>query len=384
MKLPPLLRVTPPAAPRPAAVDPSPAGPAASPRAQKPPATQGSLKFAFSTLFKWIGSLFRREAAASPGEPRGPHYSPTNFMTGANLPWVNYGHDFGANANNPGGGIARPENREKLARTLDRLDAQGVKHLRWFMLCDGRSGIRYDKDGTPLGLDDKFTADVDAALAEARKRGMTITFALADFLWFKGEKDRPGRADLLRDPAKRQALLDNVITPILKRYGKDPAIEAWDIVNEPEWAVFGYGSPDPRASVAPSEMRDYIRQAAARVHQHTDHQATVGSASTRWLGLVQGLGLDLYQAHWYDHFENKAPLGKPVERYKLDRPLILGEFPTKGSKKDGQALLDTALAAGFAGAMPWGVLSTDTASDFGAIEGTLGRWRRAHADIVAP
>lgn len=378
MKLPPVLHVTPKATARPATEEARPPVAPAAAKPAKPPAAQGSLRFALTTLWRYLTGLFKKEAASNPGEARGPHYSPTNFMTGANLPWVNYGHDFGANAGNPGGGVAKPANREKLAQTLDRLDAQGVKHLRWFMLCDGRSGIRYGADGTPLGLDDKFVGDVDAALAEARKRGMTITFALADFLWFQA------KGELLRDPAKRQALLDNVITPILKRYGQDPAIEAWDVVNEPEWAVFGYGSPDPKKGVAPSEMRSYIRETVDRIHQYTQHQATVGSASTKWLDLVKGLGLDLYQAHWYDQFEKKSPLGTPVSSYKLDRPLILGEFPTKGSAKDGKTLLDTALQAGFAGAMPWGVNSTDQASDFAAVEGTLGRWRQEHADIVAP
>lgn len=384
MKLPPILHVQ----PKPPAQIAAEGGKlelrAAGTRPPAPPAAPGGVRFGLTTLWRYVTGLLFPGSAAAPGPARGPHYSPTHFMTGANLPWVNYGHDFGANANNPAGGIAQPKNREKLARTLDRLDAQGVKHLRWFMLCDGRSGIRYDAAGKPLGLDDKFVADVDAALAEAHKRGMTITFALADFLWFKGEKDKPGRADLLRDPAKRQALLDNVITPILKRYGQHPAIEAWDVVNEPEWAVFGYGNWNPSSAVAPSEMRAYIQEATERIHRWTSHQATVGSASTRWLDLVRGLGLDLYQAHWYDHFEAKAPLGRPVDSYKLDRPLILGEFPTKGSKRDGQALLDLAHRAGFAGAMPWGVLSTDAASDFASIEQTMGRWRQAHADIVAP
>jgi hypothetical protein len=101
----------------------------------------------------------------------------------------------------------------------------------------------------------------------------------------------------------------------------------------------------------------------------------VGSASTRYLGLVQGLGLDVYQAHWYDHFEAVAPLAK---RPSLDRPLILGEFPTKGSKKDVATILDTARKAGYVGAMPWSVGATDDATDFATAEAPLAAWGRDH------
>jgi hypothetical protein len=128
-------------------------------------------------------------------------------------------------------------------------------------------------------------------------------------------------------------------------------------------------------------MRAYIGQVTDAVHAHTRQLATVGSASTRFLGLVRGLGLDVYQAHWYDHFEAIAPLAR---RPDLDRPLILGEFPTKGSQKDLATILDTAYRAGYAGAMPWSVLATDDATDFAAAADPLAAWARAYATQLAP
>jgi hypothetical protein len=309
-------------------------------------------------------------------------------MLGANLPWIHYGNDFGANAENPKGGISQPKHAAQLNQVLGQLSSQGIHHIRWFMLGDGRSGIRYAVDGTPTGLDQRFFADVDAALAIAKRHGTRITFSLADFMWFedhvtmKGEQ-QPGRLDLLADPAKRKALIEHVIQPILKRYGHDPAIEAWDIINEPEWVTFGQGSWDPRTSVSPETMRAYIREVSDDVHRLTSQQATVGSASAQWLGLVRGLGLDVYQAHWYDHFDKAAPLSKPVEALKLDRPLILGEFPTKGSKQDAGALLDTAQRSGYAGAMPWGVLSTDKFSGYADAAPAVSDWAQGHADTIA-
>jgi hypothetical protein len=80
-------------------------------------------------------------------------------------------------------------------------------------------------------------------------------------------------------------------------------------------------------------MRAFIGDCVRLVHDLTSHAATVGSASTRSLSLVRDLGLDVYQAHWYDRLNRHAPLDLPVPAHGLDRPLILGEFPTRGSRR---------------------------------------------------
>ena len=105
----------------------------------------------------------------------------SGFTVGANLPWIAYGGDFGANAWRPAGGVQT--RLEDLTRALDRLAIAGIRRIRWFMLCDGRAGIQFAPDGAPLALDDRFFADVDAALAAASSRNMEIMFVLLDFLF---------------------------------------------------------------------------------------------------------------------------------------------------------------------------------------------------------
>ncbi len=80
------------------------------------------------------------------------------FFVGANLPWLRYGGDFGANRWAMSGGLSQ---REDAAATIDRLHllkSSGVTVLRWFMLCDGRAGIQVEPDGSPAGLDDFSSA----------------------------------------------------------------------------------------------------------------------------------------------------------------------------------------------------------------------------------
>jgi hypothetical protein len=262
-----------------------------------------------------------------------------------------------------------------LERALDRVANAGITRLRWFMLCDGRAGIRLAADATPLGLDESFFADVDAAVAAAGERDIEIMFVLLDFLWCDparsvGRVQLGGRRTVLADPRRRAALLDRVLTPIFERYGSDPRVFAWDLINEPEWATCGLGARR-RSCVSLAAMQAFVRDAAALVHRHTGQGVTVGSASAHWLDAWRDLGLDFYQAHWYEHLEARAPLARPVGEMQLDRPVVLGEFPSRVSPGELRRILDTARAAGYAGAFVWSVLANDTATDFTVAEPAL-------------
>jgi len=297
----------------------------------------------------------------------------SGFTIGANLPWIAYGGDFGANAWRPAGGVHT--RLEDLLRALDRLALAGIRRIRWFMLCDGRAGIRFAPDGTPLALDDRFFTDVDAALAAASSRDMEIMFVLLDFLWCARTSSVAGvqlggRGDVLRDDAKRAALLDRVLAAIFERYGDNPQIFAWDIINEPEWVTCGLGARR-RSCVSLATMQAFVRDAAALVHRHTGQAVTVGSASARWLDAWRDLGLDFYQAHWYEHLERRAPLARPVRDLQLDRPVMLGEFPSRLASGELQRILETARAAGYSGAYVWSLLATDAATDFATAEAVL-------------
>jgi len=55
----------------------------------------------------------------------------------------------------------------------------------------------------------------------------------------------------------------------------------------------------------------------------------------------------------------------------LDRPVILGEFPTRGSLRSPEEIVRTARRAGYAGALAWSALAGDEASDAGAMARSL-------------
>jgi hypothetical protein len=289
------------------------------------------------------------------------------FFLGVNLPWLRYGGDFGANAWQPTGGVARPEVRQALDQALARLADSGFSHLRWWMLGDGRAGLRVDGDGLPLGVDDFFFADVDAGFECAAAHGMKLVPVLLDFLWFRASRvvggvQTGGRARLVSHAESRWRLLDLVISPIFERYRRHPAVFAWDLINEPEWATRGVGTILPGTGVPEADMRAFLSELLALGHDWGMPPLTVGLASASGLRLVRNLGLDLYQVHWYDSVERHSPLRRPVAELGLDRPAFLGEFPTRGSTIAPGDLLLAARAAGYAGALAWSVFAEDGAT----------------------
>jgi hypothetical protein len=300
------------------------------------------------------------------------------FLLGVNLPWVRYG-DFGANAWQPHGGLSCREDLPAIEAQFVTLAARGVRALRWFVLCDGRAGVRFAADGTPLGLDEALGRDVETALGLARRSGLQLVLVLLDFTWCRrGRVHRGvqigGRGGVLRTPRKRRALLDRVIAPLLERFGDAPEVLAWDLMNEPEWVVFGLGTWRPWA-LGRGALRDYLAGGTALVHAHTRHFATVGSASARWLDVVRDLGLDVYQPHWYDALDRRAPLARPIADLRLDRPAWLGEVPTRGSRLRPDQILEAARQGGYAGAFVWSARAADAHSDWTAALGAIERWR---------
>jgi hypothetical protein len=299
------------------------------------------------------------------------------FWIGVNLPWVHYGGDFGANHWRPSGGVGQPDRRAELREVFGQLSGRGVNAVRWFVLADGRAGLEESPSGDLIGLDDCVRRDVDAALEELERAGLAAIFVLFDFHWFRRVRlvdgvRTGGRAALAVDPALRPRLLERVVDPLLERYGRHRSILAWDVINEPEWVTRGTLRLPSPAAVPRGAMRAFIREIVAIIHQRTTHAATVGSASTQTLTLVGGLGLDVYQVHWYDRLAKRAPLDRPVESLGLDRPLILGEFPTRGSALTPGEILGAARTAGYAGALAWSVLAGDEASDRDALALVLG------------
>jgi hypothetical protein len=289
------------------------------------------------------------------------------FHLGLNLPWLQYGCDFGANAWQPEGGLSQPARRRALDNALARVADSSVTCLRWFLLCDGRAGLAgHDATHGPR-LDGRILADVDVALDALRRRGLRAIFVMFDFLWCARPRHERGvtlggRRNLVFDRSRRARLIDGVVAPLVSHCAGHEAVLAWDLMNEPDWLArwhhpFAWQWAAPRDALvrALGEIVD-----AARAH--APQPVTIGVANHAGLGLVRGLGLDFYQVHWYDRFGLDAVFSQRVASLGLDRPLVLGEFPTHNTAVGPATIVCAARRLGYAGVYAWSLLADDEAS----------------------
>jgi hypothetical protein len=145
-------------------------------------------------------------------------------------------------------------------------------------------------------------------------------------------------------------------------------------MNEPEWATLGVGTLDPRRSISRREMRRFLSEVAGVFRSRARQPLSVGLASARWLPLLDGIDLDHHQVHWYESLDSIATLARPVESLAPGRPVLLGEFPTRGASVSPHAILELAREAGYSGALAWSALATDRATDSLACHGALRTW----------
>ncbi len=292
---------------------------------------------------------------------------PGRFVVGVNLPWIGYGTDVGASVWFPDGGLGhQPAALDHLDRTLAVLAHDGVVAARVFLLCDARSGVVFDRDGLPIGIDDATVGDIDAMMAAARRHRIGLLPVLLDF-HLCGEPrivngvQLGGRSLLIARPDARTAFIDRVLRPIVERYANEDAVIGWDVMNEPEWCLHEERRSSHTA-VSFDALQRFLGEAVACIQRTASQPVTVGCAGTWRLDLVWPIGLDFYQVHWYDRFGWSA-LTRPVAELRLDgRPINLGEFAGRSARISD--VLDAAKQAGYEAAFVWSALAGDAHSAY--------------------
>jgi hypothetical protein len=321
-------------------------------------------------------------------------------MVGVNYPWRHYGGDFGATVWGSRAGVATAP--AEIAGDFAAMAAHGVEVARWFVFTDARGGVRIDAAGWPAGLAPGTLDDLDAALAIAAAAGLRLMPVLFDHtLAFRATTSAGvrvgGHGHWLGDPEGQARLLESVVAPVVARYAPGGAradlagtIDAWDLLNEPDWIV---------AELSPSRQVEWpvpfdvlalwIRDGAALVHHHAA-RVTVGGARLRFAGWWDdpGLGLDFLQAHaYYAPAHDFDLLATPHHALGLRRPLLIGECAAQGDAADPRrqrpaldvrGLAAAARHAGYLGAWPWSWRGVDAqgAVDPLAMASIARDWRR--------
>lgn len=293
------------------------------------------------------------------------------FMHGVNYAWHDFGTDFGGSSQWGGAGVA---GTPAIANELADMKAHGTNVVRWWIFPDLRGdGIILDSNGTPRGLGGSFIADLHAALELAERNDLYLMLTIFSFDAFRPSSGAAGRVipslrPIVVDPAKRQALLENVIAPMAAAAEASPnknRLIAWDLINEPEWAMSGKslsGDPDfdPIAgieTVSHEQMQTFLAEVGSTLKVKSKALVSVGAAAVKWKHAWRNLDLDFHQFHIYDWVNQYWPYHKsPSDLGIGDKPVVMGEFPLNGlTGASVHEMLTSWLGNAYAGGLSWSV-----------------------------
>jgi len=281
------------------------------------------------------------------------------FLLGVNYPWRLYAEDFGASAAGHRG-LSLPENASEVAENFARIRDCGARVVRWFLFGDGRAGFQTEK-GIPRHPDEFLFRDVKAVLELAGRFDLQLCLSLIDYLWLQDRTGKPAahaNEQVLQFAAGREAFLQRVLIPMFREFYGHPGIFAWEIANEPEWAIREFHR-QREAKMHFADFRAFAEEVVQAVREHAGVRVTLGSARLDWVRAWAELGLDFYQAHYYPKHDSArcSGLGKHLATLPaLDQPLWLGELPAHDETSPGYALessLTHCSAAGLLGAAVW-------------------------------
>jgi hypothetical protein len=301
------------------------------------------------------------------------------FSYGTNWAWKSWASDFGGVSAWGAQGVSLSQ--PAFSAAMAQMKASGVNVIRWWMFPRLVSdSIQWGADGAPSGIGGTLVADIHAALALAEQHDVYLMLTPFSFDNFRptsneGGAHSPGIAPMVTDPALRQKLIANLVTPIAQAVASSPfkrRMYAWDIINEPEWAMTGPNlnggeAFTPQSNLQPvthEQMLTFVNEIADVFKSISGALVSVGGAGMKWGTAWKTAHVDFYQLHYYDWLYQNYPYTQNTlaSAGLTDKPVVMGEFPSDGvsavpSKglpaRNYNELVADLWANSYAGALGW-------------------------------
>jgi hypothetical protein len=289
-------------------------------------------------------------------------------VTGVNMPWYNWGCDFGCNAS---GGVVGTRNT--LGARFATVQNAGAHMVRgWVFPGNNIWQITVDGTGRPTGINAAVYADFDAALQLADQYDLYYNFVL-----FSGATHPP--RSWIDDPSHR-ASLAQVLGTLFARYRNNPRVVTWEVFNEPEFQIWNN-------EISEANTVATARAIADSVHLNSDALVTVGHASAAAIPMWGSANLDYYAPHWYDYMSGGGDWCMPCNdydyyrtRFGITKPVIAGEIYI-GSDANPTDRLNSFYTKGCAGIWGWSLFNERTSDNLAVDMTAMRTFTSSHADI---
>lgn len=245
-----------------------------------------------------------------------------------------------------------------MANTFAAAKDIGAQWVRIWLFEDGQ-GLNVDGNKYVTGLKSDFETNFNDVLSHAAANGIKVypTF----FNYAPNTNDFP-IANFFTDSNAQNALLNNLIKPLIKTYGSNGNIAAWQLYNElngianPYFSGYVINQATAKAWVTSTTAAIKSVNGGAQVSVSqiyiNDAYHPVGTSNVDF----KGTGVDFYDIHIYSDNGAEIPA---ASAFNLDKPVYLGEFGEltgEGDQHQNDVIYNffvAAKAGGWAGAFYW-------------------------------
>ena len=337
------------------------------------------------------------------------------FLSGMNIAWFKFSQDVGRGGYK---GSLLYVDETLVRKTFKDLRAAGGNTARWWLYTNNAMDPIIDSNTNKVtGIEESTIANVKTVLDLAEEYGVVVSICLLSFDMAKDTAYSPNTVAgwsrfnyeanrlMLEDTSYTRAFINNAVVPLVKLYKNHPALLTWEVFNEPEGMVTGFGEGWGTTLTTIANVQRVINMVADAIHKEAPaNLVSNGSAKTTMTSDAAGtnhytnekllasngghytLGtLDFYQVHYYPEWNTNAqsPFHHAASYWNVGKPLVIGEFPAaswtqtsinaNAGSEDRRMTVDSAYAFaydnGYAGALSW-MMYGETPTFYGS-DGTV-------------